>query len=430
MEDKHCSVVQKRSATDIYDGSSARKKKKRAKPAFLSCDTRILDEMKWYDLHEDILERVLARIPTSSFFQFRSVCKGWSSLIDSPSFMKACSEVPSRRPWFYMVDSKDDESIVYDTEVNKWHHIKYPCDPSENVKSKPVASAGGLLCFRSPLGYFNVCNPLTACCRKLPNIETKQTIHAIAMVSCLNSYKVIVIYGEMPAFVINVYDSSKECWSEPSINWNIEELRTGKSSSKQNITNDDETVYFLNKGGNVVARDMRRNPSKEFSSILTSTQHGEEIIYFLNRGGKVVSCNMQKGLWNEFPPLLPSTAEYSIDLVDCGGRMLVVILHEMMESATIRIWELYDTKSEWVQVLVLPPAMSHDYFGKKADINCVGYDNLVMICISSCRLHRVILCNIVNNSWLELPRCYVSGSRKVKRFVSAFPFEPRLEALV
>lgn len=430
MENKHGSAVQKRSTLNIHDGSSPRKKKKRAKSPLLSYDHRILDGMQWYDLHEDILERVLARIPISSFFQFRSVCKGWNSLIDSPSFMKACSEVPSRRPWFYMVDSKDDASSVYDTEVNKWHHIKYPCEPSENVKFKPVASAGGLLCFRSPLGYFSVCNPLTACCRKLPNTETTQPIHAIAMVSDLNSYKVIVIYGEMDAFVTKVYDSCKECWTEPSINWNMEELRTGKTSSKQNVTNDDETVYFLNKGGNVVARDMRRSSSKEFSSIITSTQHGEETIYFLNGGGKVVSCNMQKGIWNEFPPLLPSTSEYSIDLVDCGGRMLVVIVHEMMESATIRIWELNDTRSEWVQVLALPPATSHDYFGKNADINCVGYDNLVMICISSRRLHRVILCNIVNNSWLELPRCYVPGSRKLKKFVSAFPFEPRLEALV
>lgn len=407
--------MQKRTATNTYDGSCPRKKKKRAKNPLLSCDRRTLDEMQWYDLHEDILERVLARIPTSSFFQFRSVCKGWKTLINSPSFMKACSEVPSRRPWFYMIDSKNDESVVYDTETNKLRHIKRPCDSSEYVKSKPVASAGGLLCFRSPLGYFTVCNPLTRRCRKLPNIETTQPIHAIAMVSYLNSYKVIVIYGETPVFVIKMYDSSKDCWSEPSINWNMEELKTGKSSSEQAITNDDEGGYVL----------ARRNPSKEFSAILTSTQHGEETIYFLNKGDKVVSCNMQKGLWNEFPRLLPSNSEYSIDLVDCGGRMLVVILHEWMESATIRIWELHDTKSEWVQVLALPPEKSQDYFGKKADINCVGYDNLVMICISSRRLYRVILWNIENNSCRELPR-----SKKVKKVASAFPFEPRLEASV
>eukprot|EP01018_Ginkgo_biloba_P004916 Gb_24549 [translate_table: standard] len=429
MEDKQALVVQKRPTTSMYDGSSPRKKKKKTKNTLLHGEDIIIDEVQWNELHEDILERVLARLPVSSFFHFRSVCKGWSSLIHSPSFLKACSEVPSRAPWFYMVDSKGDDCTVYDTDVNKWHHIQRPCDLNENGKFKPVASAGGLVCFRSSLGYFTVCNPLTACFRELPHLETTQTIHAITMVSYKNSYKVIVTYGEMPAFVIKVYDSSKHCWSEPSISWNMEE-RSGKSSSKQNITSDDGTVYFLNKGGNVVARDMRRNPSKEFSSILTSAQNGEEIIYFLSRGGKVVSCNTQKGVWNEFPTLLPPRFEYSVDLVDCGGRMLVVVLHEMMESATVRIWEFYEAKSEWVHVLAMPPAISHEYCGKKADINCVGYDSLIMICISSRRFHHTVLCNIVENSWLELPRCYVPGSRKVKKFVSAFSFEPRLEALV
>lgn len=417
--------------TNIYDGGSPRKKRKKTKASLQNGNHKTMDEIQWNKLHEDILERVLARVPVSSFFQFRSVCKGWSSLIYSPSFQKACSEVP-RGPWFYMVDSKADESFVYDTEVSKWHHIKYPCELSEHVRHKPVAAAGGLVCFRSSLGYFTVCNPLTACCRKLPLIETTETVHAIAMVSHQMSYKVIVIYGEIPSFVVKVYDSFKQCWSELSINWNMEEQRSGKSSSKQNIASDDGTVYFLNKGGNVVTRDIRRNPSKDFSSILISSQNGEEVIYFLNRGGKVVSCNMEKGLWNEFPPLLGSTSEYSIDLVDCQGQMLVVVLHEMMGSATVRIWEFYEAKGEWIQVLAMPPAISHEYFGKKADINCIGYANLIMICISSRRFHRVVLCDILENTWLELPRCYVPGTRKAKHkiFISAFSFEPRVEAQV
>eukprot|EP01018_Ginkgo_biloba_P039462 Gb_09933 [translate_table: standard] len=428
MEDEQSGVVHE-SSRWLHDGSS-RKRSRRTKIASLG-DPIVMNEMLWSELHEDLLERVIARLPVSSIFRFRSVCKRWSSsFFDSPSFLKACLEGPSRSPWFYMVDSKADESIVYDPDVDKWHHIPHPQDLNNNCKSKPVASAGGLICFKSALGHLTVCNPLTGRCCKLPHLETTEAIHAIAMVTCEKSYKVVLMYGEMPAFRIKVYDSSKHCWSEQSINWSIENKSCGKSCSMQDISSEDGTVYFLNKGGNVVACDMRCSSSKEFSCILISSHSSEEIIYFLNRSGKVVACSIQKGLCYEFPTLLPSTFEYSLDLVNCGGRMLVVVLLELLESCTVRIWEFNEAKSEWVQVLAMPPAMSHHFYGKKADINCTGYDNLIMICVSSRRFYSLLLCNIAENSWHELPCCYIPGSRKVKKFVSSVSFEPRLDALV
>lgn len=430
MENQLVPVVLKRSIVGTRDESNSKQKRRKINASFSCEDPMIIDNISCGELHEDLLARVLVRLPVSSLFSFRSVCKGWNSMIYSPSFLNACSEVPFRCPWFYMVDSKFDQGIVYDTEVNKWHHINLPSCLSKNVKCKPVASAGALICFESSLGNFIVCNPLTGQCCRLPHLKITQTIHAITMVASKNSYKVILIYGDWPTFVMKVYDSSKHYWSQPSISSNIKERRYGKCYLKQNIGSDDGTVYFLNKGGNVVASDVRRSPSKEYSSILTSGYGGEEIVYFLNRGGKVVACNTHKGLWYEYPPLLPSPLEYSLDIVNCGGRMFVVVLLEFLESAHVRIWEFNETQSEWVQVLAMPPSMSQQYYGKKADINCIGYDNLIMICVSSGQFNSQVLCNILENSWLELPPCYLPGSQKVEKFVSAFPFEPKLEASV
>ncbi|KAH0969707.1 hypothetical protein GBA52_028303 [Prunus armeniaca] len=56
------------------------------------------------ELNEDLLERVLSRLPTSAFFRLTSVCKRWKSVASSPSFKLACSQIASRDPWFFMVD--------------------------------------------------------------------------------------------------------------------------------------------------------------------------------------------------------------------------------------------------------------------------------------------------------------------------------------
>lgn len=408
-----------------------------------------MDEMLWSQLHQDILElQVIARLPVCMLFRYRAVCKRWSS----PSFLKACFQVEAaslrtrRRPWFYMVplpSTTTTFTVVYDTELNKWHHVQRP-RALNNVERnlKEVASAGGLICFRSStLGDLMVYNPLTGHGRKLPHMETCEAIRAIAMQrsSCDDSFKILVIHGEMPVFGIKVYDSSRHCWSQlTSLPWNSKESCSEASCllKRLNINGDDDDiengVYYLDKDGRVVAsREMQYGPSKEFCCVLTSDEGTDQeitIIYFLDRNAKVVACRVQEGLWYELPPLLPSTFEYSVDIVNCGGRLLVVVLVELFESCTVRIWELNEAETQWVQVLAMPPALSHQFYGKNADINCTGYHNFIMICISSHRCHYLVLCNIVENSWQEIPPCYSPGSNvAVIDFFSAFSFEPSLQ---
>ena len=66
-------------------------------------------------LTEDLLERVLSWLPTSTFFRLSSVCKRWKSVAASESFKLACSRIPSRDPWFFMVDLNLNQSIVFDS---------------------------------------------------------------------------------------------------------------------------------------------------------------------------------------------------------------------------------------------------------------------------------------------------------------------------
>ncbi|XP_010273815.1 PREDICTED: F-box only protein 13-like [Nelumbo nucifera] len=379
------------------------------------------------ELNQDLLERVLSWLPTSSFCRLRSVCKRWSSVANSATFQLACSQVPYRDPWFFMVGPHLDQSIIFDTAERKWKNLNNQLlqqNPSCNFI--PVAASGGLICFRTISGDFVVCNPVTGACREIPPVgETtqSQTVHAIAMVSSSNcsSYKLVLVSGEFPSLSVKVYDSEKNLWQEEIV------LSRKTSNSLESEMAGDETLYFLSKAGDVVMTNMQRSPSKQYSSVIT-VKDGEEIIYFLSSSGTVISCNLAHKCFFEYPRLLPVFFEYSIDVVECRGEMLVVLLSEFLETASLRVWKFCEGDRSWHQLAVMPPSMSHEFYGKKADINCVGSGGQILICVNSGEFSSCYLCDLVRNEWTELPRCFVDG--EAKEFMSAFCFEPRMEVYV
>ncbi|GMI86271.1 hypothetical protein like AT4G33160 [Hibiscus trionum] len=168
---------------------------------------------------------------------------------------------------------------------------------------------------------------------------------------------------------------------------------------------------------------MQRSPSKQYSSVLT-LKDGEEIVYFLSSSGTVIACNLTQKCFSEYPRLLPLFSEYSIDMVECKGEILVVVLSDFFESASLRVW-WYDLKTKtWNQIA----AMSHEFYDKKLDINCVGAGDQIFICLSSAELCSYVLYDFASNQWVELPECSMNG--EALEFKSAFSFEPRIEASV
>ena len=172
---------------------------------------------------------------------------------------------------------------------------------------------------------------------------------------------------------------------------------------------------------------MQRSPSKQFSSVITN-KDGQEIVYFLSSSGNVVACNLTCKCFFEYPRLLPVFSEYSIDVVECNGEMLVVLLSEFLEIATLRVWKYDEASRGWHQIAAMPAANSHEWYGKKADINCVGAGNQIFICLNSTELCTYVMCDLETNKWVELPNCCING--QVIDFMSAFSFEPRIEASV
>ncbi|KAE8675997.1 F-box only protein 13 [Hibiscus syriacus] len=382
------------------------------------------------ELTDDLLERVLSWLSTSTFFRLLSVCKRWKSVAASEGFKLACFRIPSREPWFFMVDPRLNQSVVFDSAERNWKKLNHPPLLSSNCNrdSIPVAAAGGLVCFRNMSGDYFVCNPVTGSCRELPPVNPDSLdppLLAIAVNAYSNySYKLVLVSGDLSKLSFKVYNSSSDCWEEKII---LRRKTDDDCTELDSNDNDDDAMYFLSKAGNVVATNMQRSPSKQYSSVIT-LKDGDEIVYFLSSSGTVVACNLTQKHLSEYPRLLPVFFEYSIDVVECKGEMLVVMLSEFFESASLRVWRFGEKTKTWLQVASMPPAMSHVYYGKKVDVNCVGAGDQIFICLSSVELCSYVLCDIVANEWIELPKCCMNG--EAMNFMSAFSFEPRIEACV
>ena len=383
------------------------------------------------DLNEDLFERVLSWLPTSTFFRLTSVCKRWRSVADSASFKLACFHIPSREPWFFMVAPNVNQSIVFDTAESSWKRLGHPRFLQEDANQGciPVAASGGLICYRKLSGNFVVCNPVTGSCSELPPLhlaQHNQSLNAIVMSSTSSkdqvSYKIVLVFGELPHLSFKIYNSSAGCWEDET-----PLRRKFDDNSAEYDSSDDNVVYFLSKAGNVVASNMQRSPSKQYSSVITN-KDGQEIVYFLSSSGTVVASNLTSKCFSEYPRLLPVFCEYSIDVVECNGEMLIILLSEFLESASLRVWKYDESNRCWHQIAAMPPAMSHEWYGKKADINCVGAGHQIFVCLNSSELCAYVQCDVMTNTWTELPNCCING--EVIEFMSAFSFEPRIEASV
>ncbi|KAK1649634.1 hypothetical protein QYE76_067439 [Lolium multiflorum] len=390
-----------------------------------SCRKRKCPPPGLADIHEDMLERVLARLPPASFFRLRAVCREWRAAAASPTFLDACARVPSRDPWFLMLSERARPTVAFDAGERSWN----PCHAAPG--SMPVAASGGLVLYRAPAtGALSVSNPLTGASRALPTPPQGHGVpqlHAIAMYG--SPYRVALFTGEVPDLSMSVFDSSKDAWEAPvALARRSDTSSTDAPAQGGGGGGDDSTVYFLSKSGDVVATNMQRSASKQYSSVAVPSERGagggEAVTYFLGHSGTVVACDTATRTFAELPRILPVHFEYSIDLVACNGAAYAVVLSEYLDTASLRLWQFAD--GAWRQVAAMPPAMSHGFYGKKADINCVGHGDRVMVCVSSGDVNGCFMCDVGSDQWEELPKC-INGDGEVNEFLAAFSFEPRLE---
>ncbi|CAM6112088.1 unnamed protein product [Calypogeia fissa] len=115
-------------------------------------------QVDWDFLPEDLLARILSRLPFSSLIRSRCVCKKWNRLNFSSDFTFSGNLGSKCVPIYFF----QGPLRVYNSGTNTWEKLSLAFLGVPLNTLALLVSAGGLLCFKDRVsGDFIVCNPIT-----------------------------------------------------------------------------------------------------------------------------------------------------------------------------------------------------------------------------------------------------------------------------
>lgn len=378
--------------------ASKRARKERI-PRKLTENTNTVENMEqsvWKEFPEDLFEVLVARLPVTTFFRFRSVCKKWNSMLTSQSFRRQCADVPQAQPWFYTITRENvNGGAIYDPTLKKWLHPSVPALPTK-LTILPVASAGGLVCFLD-IGHtsFFVCNPLTRSSRELPARSVKVWSRiAVGMAPLKNStgggYGIVWVGSDGE---YEVYNSLQNCWTRPgSIPTNMKlPLCLNFRSHSVSI---DGRLYF-----------MRSDPDG------------------------IVAYDMVAGTWKQF--LIPAPLHLSDrSLAESEGRIMLVGLLTKNAATCVCIWELQKMTLLWKEVDRMPNIWCLDFYGKHIRMTCLGNKGLIMLSLRSRQMNRLVTYDLSSREWLKVPGCVLPNHGRRRQWIACgMSFDPCLTAV-
>ncbi|CAA2993850.1 F-box only protein 6-like [Olea europaea var. sylvestris] len=373
----------------------ARKERNQGTATATTSSTESMEQHIWKEFPEDLFEAVIARVPITTFFRFRSVCRKWNSLPTSQSFSQQCAQVNQTQTWFYTITHElINSGAMYDPSLKKWHHPPIPALPTKSIVL-PVASAGGLVCFLD-IGHrsFYVCNPLTRSFKELPARSVKVWFRvAVGMTlngkSTNEGYKILWVGcdGEY-----EVYDSTKNAWTHPG-----------------NMPSNIKLPMALNFRSQAVCI----NKTLYFSRSLPDG---------------IVSYNMVTGVWKQF--IIPSPPHLSDHaLAEYGGKIMLVGLLTKNVATCVCIWELQKMTLLWKEVDRMPNVCCLEFYGKQVRMTCLGNKGLLMLSLRSRQVNRLVTYDLSSREWLKVPGCVLPRGIKRQWIACGTAFHPCLTAI-
>eukprot|EP01018_Ginkgo_biloba_P020164 Gb_12311 [translate_table: standard] len=321
----------------------------------------LMDPSVWERLPEEILELILARLPLKSMLRLRTVCRKWNGLPLNKRFARLHSISEHVTPGFVMcarrsfMRSEDLErsgsNLSHRIGLTKWLRLPFKIGSKLSLPSGLIrleASAGNLLCFsefkewrRGPVNYY-VCNPVTKCCRNLPDRVEKGATQLTGMAVDIASghYKVLIaVYagnGEQVRNDDSVHNLYADVYDSRTNQWK----RAHKMSPAAKLVPGSLAVFckgelfWLVSCQNKIAL-LVFNMAKEDWRVIDLPQIIQD--QFEIRGGET--------LWRydgDRCDLILKSLEYE-------GRVFVLLNHISCK----RLWELIRAKASWAEI-VLP----------------------------------------------------------------------------
>ncbi|CAJ1972816.1 unnamed protein product [Sphenostylis stenocarpa] len=360
-----------------------------------------MDPKIWSKLPPEILEYILSFLPLKTFLNLRSTCKGFWSLIFSPSFISKHSSISSSSssPFssFLLLSHPQFHRHfpLYDCTLGTWRNISLSLSDS-SFHSFPslttLVSSGGLFCLSDSLSCsLLVCNLLAKSSRKIQYPSFSLHLEHLTFVTTPAGYTIFVLCSEAASNCAFVYDSNVRTWKR----------------------------------------------FHGFGPVLGDHHHRQGVFY---KGGlyfatpepfSVVIFDLASGRWERPVRGLPSQLTFVRLVSDGEGKLcLVGGIGNNGISRSIKLWEL-DGDGNWVEVQSLPDLMCKKFvsvcYHNYEHVYCFWHEGMICIC---CYTWPEILYYLVSRrTWHWLPRC-PSLPLKCSCGFKWFSFVPNLYASV
>lgn len=339
-----------------------------------------MDERLWSMLPEHLLDRILARLPLPSLLYVRPVCKRWSTLLSTPSFLDVCTEVPQKPSLLGIFENGEHGWLTHGcstfcSKSQRWFSIDLKSLPYK--EGDLLAAAEGLFCYVPQSDGENedclvVCNPLTRAWRSilLPEGIQMITLLAITVDNTTRAYKIIVtalmqkLEGprlDACNLTTQVYDSLTRTWK--------------------------------------VAGDLPPSLLFPLHSVLCNGS----LYSWCSKADQVWVYDIVRGLWRGEKLCLPEDAMSSnVQLVECQGSLFLVT-ETGYSGISPQIWELNCETMLCTLVTQVPQEAFQEFFENVCEFQCMGYNDA--ICFMAHESADVLMYHLSKKKWQWILRC-------------------------
>ncbi|PON91119.1 F-box domain containing protein [Trema orientale] len=362
-----------------------------------------MDPGIWSQLPEELLELVLSFLPLKAFFNLRSTCKSFGSLLFSPPFVsKHSSSSPSFSSFLLLSHPHCHRHFpLYDSALNTWRKLALPSPaplPSSVAPASLLSVSNGLLCFSNPASSsFLVSNLLAKTSREIKFPSYPFPFELLSLVSTPFGYKIFALCSRSSSNATHLYDSRNHSWTE----------------------------------------------SDGFDPILNDNHHQEGVcfngsLYFTTTEPFSVVCfDLERGLWRRSEAELPGELTF-VRLVsgsEEGNHDQALYLVGGMGSngitRSVKVWELRNEEREWVEINRVPELMCRKFtsvcYHNYQHVYCFWHQG--MICVCCYTWPEILFFKSSRRTWHWLPKC-PSLPEKWSCGFKWFSFVPELYALV
>lgn len=370
-----------------------------------------MDPRIWSKLPPEILEYILSFLPLKTFLNLRSTCKGFWSLIFSPSFISkhspsSSSSSPTFSSFLLLSHPQFHRHFpLYDCTLGAWRSISLSL--SDALHTSPpfttLVSSGGLFCLSDSISCsLLICNPLSKSSRKIQYpknvLYSLHLDHLTFLTTPDDGYIIFVHSSESASKRAFVYHSKFPSWR--------------RFNGFHGPTLGDNQGVLFNGG-----------------------------LYFATpEPFSVVRFDLESGKWERDIGELPGQLTF-VRLVSGGSKIgggansnnklfLVGGVGNNGISRSIKLWEMSE-EGNWVEVESLPDLMCRKFgsvcYHNYEHVYCFWHEGMICIC---CYTWPEILYFLVSRrTWHWLPKC-PSLPLKCSCGFKWFSFVPKLYALV